>query len=121
MTERECVFCKITRGEIESQILYCDDHVFVIRDIRPKAPIHLLIIPLHHRVGLSQAEPEQLSTLGQMSTLAQMCVVAAEMAQRQGVAQSGYRLVLNMRAGSGQVIDYVHMYLLGGRPLSAIG
>lgn len=97
MTEQECVFCKIARGEIESQILYCDNHVFVIRDISPKAPVHLLIIPLHHRVGLSQAELEQLSTLGQM------CVVATEMAQRQGVAQSEYRLVLNMGADSGQV------------------
>ena len=115
MTEQDCIFCKIARGDIQSQILYQDDQVFVIRDIHPKAPVHLLIIPLGHITDLASEDPDRTATLGQMF------VVGREMAQQEGVTQGGYRLTLNQGSDAGQVIAHVHLHLLGGRRLAAMG
>jgi len=113
--EQDCIFCKISSGEIPSEVLYRDDHCFVIRDIAPKAPIHLLIIPTSHFTYLAGLTPEFLSTVGSMY------MAAKEMAQREGVSESGYRLVVNQGPHSGQEVPHLHMHLLGGRPLSDMG
>jgi histidine triad (HIT) family protein len=115
MAEKECIFCRIAQGEVESKILYRDDHVFVVRDIRPKAPVHLLIIPLRHIGGLGNVGSGQVPTLGQMF------IVAEEMARREGVTLSGYRLILNQGPDSGQEVAHIHMHLLAGRRLSTMG
>ena len=115
MTTRDCLFCKMASGEVQVDILYRDGHLFVIRDIRPRAPTHLLLIPLQHVVGLDSISEGLTSTMGQLF------VVAEEMARREGVTSSGYRLVLNQGLDSGQEIPHLHMHLLGGKRLGVLG
>jgi histidine triad (HIT) family protein len=112
---KDCIFCKIGRGEVESEILFRDDKVFVVRDIHPRAPVHLLIIPNNHLTSLAYVGPGQESLMGHLFT------VAEEMARREGVTIRGYRLVVNQGPDSGQEIDHIHMHLLGGRRLGAMG
>ncbi len=107
----ECIFCKINRGEIPSEILYRDDDCFVIRDIAPRAPVHLLVIPIVHFTYLSGLSQEFQRVLGRMFS------TAKDMAAREGVVDSGYRLVINQGRDSGQEAPHLHLHVLGGRPL----
>lgn len=115
MTSQDCVFCKIIRGEIESEELYRDHEVVVVRDINPKAPVHLLLLPVVHFNS-----PGDIITLMQ-SAVGRLLIVAAEMARREGVAESGYRLVVNVGPEGGQEIGHLHMHLMGGRRLGEMG
>lgn len=115
MSTQDCIFCKIIRGEVPSEALYRDDRCMVIRDIRPAAPVHLLIIPLAHLAGLAYVGAGQVPVMGHLFE------VAEEMARREGVTLSGYRLVVNQGPDSGQEIPHVHMHLLAGRPLPPLG
>ena len=115
MTTKECVFCKIARGELQSEVLFRDDRVFVIRDIKPKTPTHLLIIPLSHLAGLAYVGA------GQETMVGHLFVVAEEMARREGITLSGYRVVLNQGPDSGQEISHIHLHLLGGKSLGPMG
>ena len=110
----DCIFCKINRGEIPSDTLYRDDDCFVIRDIAPKAPVHLLIIPTAHFTYLSGLSPNFQPVIGRMFA------TANEMAAREGVADSGYRLVVNQGPHSGQEVPHLHLHLLGGKPLGGM-
>ena len=114
MTE-DCLFCRIGGGEVHSDILHRDDSCFAIRDIAPKAPVHLLIIPNEHFTYLTNLTPDFYPVLGDMF------VAAKEMAQREGVADSGYRLIINQGQHSGQVVPHLHLHLLAGKPLGAMG
>ena len=111
----DCIFCKIRDGEIPSEILYSDEDCFVIRDINPLAPTHLLIIPNQHFAQLSElgSEPN--------SVFASMFAAARAMAEREGVADSGYRLIINQGSDGGQEVMHLHMHLIGGRPLRGLG
>ncbi len=111
----DCIFCKIRDGEIPSEILYRDDDCFVIRDINPIAPTHLLIIPNQHFAQLSElgSEPN--------SVFSSMFAAARAMAEREGVADSGYRLIINQGSDGGQEVMHLHMHLLGGKPLRRLG
>ncbi len=111
----DCIFCKIRDGDIPGDFVYQDDDVMVIRDIAPKAPTHLLIIPKEHVVLGSTV------TAGDDATLGSMFRVAEEVAEQEGVAESGYRLAVNQGKDGGQVIDHFHMHLLGGRSLREMG
>jgi histidine triad (HIT) family protein len=113
--EQDCIFCRIRDGEIPSDVLYRDDSCFVVRDIAPKAPVHLLVIPTSHFTFLSDLTPDFHSALGGMFE------AAHRMAQREGVDASGYRLVVNQGADSGQMIDHLHLHVLGGRALGEMG
>ncbi len=115
MNNPECIFCKIARGEVKSDILYRDDTVFVIRDIRPKAPTHLLVMPLEHVTSLASPRPGQEAILGHMLT------VAGQMAKREKVDVSGYRLIINQGPDSGQEVPHLHLHVLGGKRLGAMG
>ena len=115
MSASECVFCTIARDSAHPAPIYRDERVFVLRDINPKAEVHLLIIPNMHLPSLAYIGPGQVPIMGHMF------VVAEEMARREGVTLSGYRLVLNQGSDSGQEIEHLHMHLLGGRPLGAMG
>ena len=106
-----CVFCKIRDGEIPSEILHRDDHCFVIRDINPMAPVHLLVIPLDHFAVLSEVESGLDETMGAMFDAARI------MAAAEGVAESGYRLVINQGHDGGQEVLHLHMHVVGGRRL----
>ena len=115
MARRDCIFCKIPRGEIEGKILYRDDQVYVIKDLNPQAPVHLLIIPFYHQASLAYVGP------GQEQAMGHIFAVAEEMARREGVTISGYRLVLNQGEDAGQAIDHTHVHILGGKKLPALG
>ena len=115
MTTRQCIFCNMARDSIHEAPIYRDDRVVVVRDINPKAPVHLLIIPNMHLASLAYVGPGQVPIMGHLF------VVAEEMARREGVTLSGYRLTMNQGQDSGQEIEHLHLHLLGGRLMGAIG
>ncbi len=108
----DCIFCKIVAGEIPADILYQDEGIVAFRDINPVAPTHLLIIPKEHIPSLVQL-PE-----GESSLIGDMVDAANQLAKREGIAESGYRLVINCGKQGGQLVPHLHMHLIGGRRLS---
>ena len=115
MTTSECIFCGIAQDSTHESPLYRDDRVFVVRNINPKAPVHILIIPNMHLASLAYVGPGQIPIMGHMF------VVAEEMARREGVTLSGYRLSINQGKDSGQEIEHLHMHLMAGRALGDMG
>ena len=115
MATSDCIFCKIPRGEVDGQVLYRDDRVYVIKDINPEAPVHLLIIPTRHVTSLAYVGP------GQEQIMGHIFVVAEEMARREGVTLSGYRLILNQGPDADQHVEHTHVHLLGGKRLPPLG
>lgn len=111
----ECVFCNIVRDTTDENVIYKDDKVIVIKDINPQAKVHLLIIPNMHLNSLAYIGPGQLPVMGHLF------VVAEEMARREGITNSGYRLVMNQGSDAGQQISHLHLHLIGGQPLEAMG
>ena len=108
----ECVFCRIIAGEIPADIVHQDDQVIAIRDINPQAPTHLLIIPKAHIPSLAELSP------GEDELAAHLIHMANELARKEGVAEKGYRLVINCGREGGQEVPHLHLHLLGGRELS---
>ena len=108
----DCVFCQIVAGEIHADILHRDDRVVAFRDISPQAPVHVLIIPREHIAYLSDLTGEQSALAGHMFD------VANQLARSEGIADSGYRVVVNCGEQGGQLVPHLHMHLLGGRELS---
>ncbi len=104
----DCVFCRIIAGEIPAERLHDDDQVIAIRDINPQAPTHILIVPKHHLASLMDAE-------GTPNLYARIVEVARTLAQRLGVADRGFRLLVNTGPEGGQAVPHVHFHLLGGR------
>ena len=115
MSTRDCIFCTMAQDSTHEAPIYRDERVFVLRDINPKAPVHLLIIPNTHLASLAYVGPGQVPIMGHMF------VVAEEMARREGVTLSGYRLALNQGPDSGQEIEHLHLHLLGGHNLGIMG
>ncbi|AQM19299.1 purine nucleoside phosphoramidase [Vibrio anguillarum] len=110
----ETIFSKIIRKEIPADILYQDDLVTAFRDINPRAPSHILIIPNAFIPTTNDVEPEHEAAMGRMFT------VAKKIAQQEGIAQDGYRLIVNCNAHGGQEVYHIHMHLVGGRPLGPL-
>ena len=106
----DCLFCKISSGEIPSNKVFEDERVFAFHDINPKAPVHVLIVPKKHIRGLKEATAEDAELLGHCQ------LVAAEIARQQDV-EEGYRTVYNVGPRAGQSVFHLHLHLLGGRPL----
>ena len=109
-----CVFCDILSGSISSDILYRDDYCFAIRDINPKAPVHILVIPNNHFTFLNDLNPTEHPMIGAMFQCAK------KLAEAQGLEDTGYRLVVNQGSDSGQMVDHLHLHLLGGENLGAM-
>src|SRR4030042_2161666 len=107
--EKDCIFCNILAGKIPATILYQDDRVIVLRDIKPQAPTHLLIIPKEHIPSLAELSDEQ------RALAAHLIYVSNELARREGIAERGYRLVINCGRDGGQEIPHLHVHLLGGQ------
>jgi len=107
----DCIFCKIVAGEIPSDILYQDEEVIAFRDINPIAPTHLLIVSKKHIPSLLHLTDAEAPLIGHMTK------VANQLAREHGVADSGYRLVINCGKEGGQLVPHLHMHLLGGRRL----
>jgi histidine triad (HIT) family protein len=105
------IFAKIIAGEAPADIVYRDDLVTAFKDIHPQAPVHILIVPNKEIPTVNDVTLEDKQVLGHMF------IVAKEIAQQQGVAESGYRLIINCREDSGQEVYHLHMHLLGGRRL----
>jgi histidine triad (HIT) family protein len=114
-TQEECIFCRILAGEVPSELLHRDDRCFVIRDINPVAPVHLLVIPVQHYIHATDASPDMEATLGHLIS------VAREMAKGEGIFDSGYRMSVNQGPHSGQSVDHLHLHVVGGRVLEREG
>jgi len=108
----ECIFCKIVNRDIREPLVYEGQHVVAFRDINPQAPTHVLIVPRQHIASVADLRPEHAPIVEEMLT------AANTIAQEEGVAQSGYRLVLNRGPAAGQSVDHLHMHLLAGRKLA---
>jgi histidine triad (HIT) family protein len=106
----ECVFCRIARGEIPAQMLANTADCVAFRDLDPKAPVHILIIPKKHIASLDDLSDSALA--------GKMTMLAAALARQEGVSSSGYRLVINTGADGGQSVFHLHFHLLGGRHMS---
>jgi histidine triad (HIT) family protein len=104
-----CLFCKITKGEIPSYKVYEDEEVFAFRDTNPQAPVHVLIIPKKHINGLNTASEEDERILGNIQ------IIASKIAKQFTEMKDGFRLVNNCGAAGGQTVFHIHYHLLGGR------
>jgi len=111
VTSSDCIFCRIASGDIPADVVYKDPHVVAFRDIDPQAPVHFLVIPRRHVATLDAAQESDRDLLGRMF------LAARDQARADGVAETGYRTVLNVGADAGQVVQHVHMHVLGGRGL----
>ncbi len=110
-TEQDCIFCRIRRGEIPSDKLFDDGTAFAIKDINPKAPTHILVIPYAHVEALADANVEQAAAAAHCLGL------APAIAKQAGLASNGYRIVINQGAEAGQQVPHLHLHILGGRPM----
>ncbi len=108
---KNCLFCKIVAGDIPANILHDTDDALAFRDIDPKAPTHVLVIPREHIATVNDLRPAHEALIGNLFT------IARKIARDEGVAESGYRLVMNCGKGAGQSVFHVHLHLLGGRSL----
>jgi len=108
----DCIFCQIVAGKVPSEIIYQDEAVIAFRDINPQAPTHLVIIPKRHIPSLAQLTEAESSLVGHMVS------TANQLAKGEGIAESGYRLVINCGKEGGQLVPHLHLHLLGGRKLS---
>lgn len=108
----DCLFCKIVRGEIPAKIVARTDHTVAFRDIDPKAPTHVLVIPTEHVAAVRDASGPDGGAL-----LARVFQAAAEVASQEGLDARGYRLVTNTGGDAGQSVDHLHVHVIGGRKL----
>ncbi|MCL2496090.1 MAG: histidine triad nucleotide-binding protein [Clostridiales bacterium] len=108
-----CIFCRIAAGQIPANFLYEDEDIAAFRDINPRAPVHVLIIPKKHIASLAEIEEADTALLGRI------CLVARQLAENEGIAASGYRLISNCGTDSGQEVAHLHFHLLGGQFLGA--
>ena len=105
----DCLFCRIVRGEVASTRVHEDDLVVAFRDIAPRAPTHILIVPRSHSASAADLTEADAPMLGRLFA------VAAELARKDGIADAGYRLVSTVGRWGGQTVDHLHVHLLGGR------
>jgi histidine triad (HIT) family protein len=105
-----CIFCKIASGQIPSTIVHDEGGIVAFRDLNPQAPTHVLIVPSEHIGSLNETEDALL--------LGRLMLAARTIAEREGIAQDGYRIVNNCGASGGQTVAHFHLHLLGGRPMS---
>lgn len=104
-----CLFCRIVRKEIPATIVFENEHVVAFRDIHPKAPTHVLVVPRAHVATLDDVTDA--------SMIGEMHLAAAAIARAEGIVEGGYRTVINCGADAGQTVLHVHLHLLGGRKL----
>ncbi len=105
----DCIFCKVVAGEIPAAIVKRTDRLLAFRDISPQAPIHMLVIPTQHVASLEQVSDGAL--------LGEMVLFAQSLAREAGIAERGYRVVINTNSDGGQTVSHLHLHVLGGRPL----
>ena len=104
----QCIFCKIVNKEAPAQIVHEDERILAFKDIFPKAPVHILIVPKKHIETVAHIGPDDKELIGELF------VAAKKIAKEQGVSETGYRLIFNIGRGAGQTVDHLHLHLLGG-------
>ena len=107
----DCLFCKMVTGEIKPDVVYEDDAVMAFRDVNPQAPLHVLVIPRVHIATTNDLTDENADIVGRLY------LAAKQIAADEGVAEPGYRMVMNCNPGAGQSVYHIHLHLLGGRAM----
>jgi len=107
----DCLFCKIVRKEIPARLVHEDEEVVAFEDLNPQAPVHVLVVPRRHVASLNELEPGDDALMGKLLR------VAAKVARERGVADPGWRAVVNVNRDGGQLVFHVHLHCLGGRPM----
>lgn len=105
------IFSKIIAGEIPADVVYTDDHITAFKDINPQAPVHILIVPNKEIPTVDDIEESDVDVVGRLF------LAAKQIAREQGIAENGYRLIINCREHGGQEVYHLHMHLLGGKRL----
>lgn len=113
MSEAECIFCAIVRGELDCDKLYEDDAVLAFRDIHPQAPVHGLVIPKRHVATLDEFDDADADLLGRLMLVARRIAADHDL--------EGYRVVMNVNSLGGQIVFHAHLHILGGRQMKALG
>lgn len=108
----DCLFCKIARKEIPADFLYEDDLVVAFNDIKPIAPVHVLVIPKEHIESVADMSDRHEALAGRL------IMVAKKLAEKLGIAEGGYKLLLRVRRNGGQEVPHIHLHLLGGGRLT---
>lgn len=111
MMDDSCVFCQIISGKIEANIVYKNELITVFEDIKPIAPIHLIIVPNKHIHSINEVEPQD------RPVLAEMLIIARDMAKKAGISEDGYRLMINTGDNGRQTVFHLHLHLIGGKKL----
>lgn len=109
--DKDCIFCKICAGQVPAELLHQDEKAVAFRDINPQAPVHILVVPRRHLPAISVMEPDDRELVGHLHW------IARELAGRLGIAESGFRLVINNGADANQTVGHLHLHVLGGRSL----
>ena len=112
MKDPSCLFCRIVVGEVPSTPVYSDEETYAFRDIDPRAPVHVLIVPRRHIASVNDLDEGDARLVGGLF------LVAREIAREEGIADAGYRLVMNTGAEAGQSVAHIHLHVLGGRAMS---
>jgi len=111
----DCIFCKIISGDISSTNVFRDEQVTAFRDLNPAAPTHILITPNKHIDSVNFLIDDDEQLIGHLFT------AAKKIAEQEGVADGGYRLIINTNADAGQTVFHIHLHLLGGKQMKALG
>jgi histidine triad (HIT) family protein len=114
VTSADCLFCRIVQGEIPATVVYDTERIIAFRDIKPAAPVHVLVIPREHHVDLAAVASADPALAGEL------LAAVAEVAKAEGLTAGGYRTILNSGPDSGQEVAHVHAHLLGGAPLGPL-
>lgn len=112
MNEQDCLFCKVVAGDIPAEIVYESESALAFRDINPQAPTHVLVIPRKHISTINDIDEADRELVGDLY------MAAKAIAVDEGIAESGYRAVMNCNEGAGQSVFHIHLHVLGGRGLS---
>jgi histidine triad (HIT) family protein len=115
LRQPDCLFCKIVHGELPSTEVYSDDQCFAFNDINPVANVHVLIVPREHVTYLTGATEQHEQLLGHLLR------TGARVARQLGAAEGGYRLAINQGVDAGQIVDHLHLHVLGGGQLNVLG
>ena len=111
----DCIFCKIITGDIPSTHVFHDEQVKAFRDLNPAAPTHILIVPNKHIDSINTLTNEDEPLIGHLFS------TAKQIAAQEGIAENGYRLIINTGAHAGQTVFHIHLHLLGGAPMRLMG
>ena len=107
----DCLFCKMISGEIQPDTVYEDDEILGFRDINPQAPTHVLVVPKTHIATINDLQDKHVDLIGKLF------LAAKKIAHDEGIAEEGYRTLINCNAGAGQTVFHIHLHVLGGRPM----